>query len=358
MSEQKKYLSDSLFETLVSGFSTGDYPDGEGWRLLLTALDGEQRSFVRRRAAEVSVGRFGHGVYIRGLIEISSFCHNDCYYCGLRRSNRFASRYRLTCEDIMACCREGARLGFGTFVLQGGEDEGQDDDWIEEVVRTIKDEFPGHAVTLSVGERTAEAYRRFREAGADRYLLRHETRNDAHYAMLHPSAMSGAHRRECLRVLKDLGFQTGAGMMLDTPGQTVDCLVEDIQFMEELQPEMIGMGPFIPAAHTPFARHEAGTVEQTLLLVALMRLRFPEALIPSTTALATLSAQGRAQGILSGANVVMPNLSPEKARGKYTIYDRKLHSGAEAAKGLNELEDLLEGIGYHIAYGRGDHPKI
>lgn len=357
MTECRKNLPESLFTALLDGFSEGVYPDREGWRMLLTSLSDDQVARLRRRAAETSVAQFGHGVYVRGLIEISSFCRNNCHYCGLRRSNRTAVRYRLGMEEVLACCREGARLGFGTFVLQGGEDDGQDDDWIEALVRTIKDEFPAHAVTLSVGERSAGAYSRFRAAGADRYLLRHETRNDAHYVLLHPSSMSAEHRRECLRQLKDLGFQTGAGMMVGSPGQTVECLLDDIRFLEELHPEMIGMGPFIPAAHTPFARHPAGSVELTLLLVALMRLRFPRALIPSTTALATLSPHGRMQGILSGANVVMPNLSPESVKGQYAIYDRKQCEGGESARGLEELEKELETIGYHIAFGRGDYPE-
>lgn len=357
MAEDRKKLPESLFAGLLDGFSTGNYPDREGWRMLLTSLSEEQEIRVRKRAADAAALRFGKGVYIRGLIEISSFCRNNCHYCGLRRSNRFASRYRLTIEDILGCCREGARRGFGTFVLQGGEDDVQDDDWIERLVRAVKSEFPSHAVTLSVGERSADAYRRFRAAGADRYLLRHETRNDVHYGYLHPSDMSPARRRECLRVLKETGFQTGAGMMIGTPGQTTDCLLDDIRFLEELQPEMIGMGPFIPAAHTPFAHYPAGSVGRTLLLVALMRLRFPVALIPSTTALSTLSPQGRMQGILSGANVVMPNLSPAAVRGQYAIYDRKRHDGGESAEGLEELEKELKSSGYHIAFGRGDYPE-
>lgn len=357
MTEYGNKLPESRFASLLNGFDAGVYPDREEWRMLLTSLSEEQVSRLRHQAAETSVARFGHGIYVRGLIEISSFCRNDCFYCGLRRSNRHAVRYRLGIEEILDCCREGARLGFGTFVLQGGEDEGQDDDWIEMLVRAVKEEFPACAVTLSVGERSEEAYRRFREAGADRYLLRHETRNEAHYARLHPSSMSAANRRECLRRLKGAGFQTGAGMMVGSPGQTTDCLLDDIQFLEELQPEMIGMGPFIPAAHTPFARHAAGSTEQTLLLMALMRLRFPRALIPATTALATLSPRGRMQGILSGANVVMPNLSPETVWGQYAIYDRKLCEGGESARRLGDLERELETIGYHIAFGRGDYPE-
>ena len=356
MREYSNNIPESTFSALLDALSRGESPGREGWRMLLSALDGGQAERIRDRAFEVARARFGGGVYIRGLIEISSCCRNNCYYCGLRRSNRHASRYRLTAEEVLDCCREGARSGFGTFVLQGGEDEGQDDDWMEATVKAIRAEFPAQAITLSVGERSREAYRRFREAGADRYLLRHETRNDAHYARLHPAEMSGTHRRDCLRALKELGYQVGAGMMVGSPGQTVDCLLDDIAFLEELRPEMIGMGPFVPAAHTPFARHAAGSVDLTLRLIALMRLRFPDALIPATTALATLDGRGREEGIRSGANVVMPNLSPVAVRERYSIYDGKASWGSEAAEGLRSLEQELNRIGCHIAYGRGDYP--
>ena len=356
MKENGEKLSETAFRGMLDALSDGESPGREGWCRWLTALDEGQDARLRARAAEVSRRHFGYGVYIRGLIEISSYCRNNCYYCGLRRSNRHASRYRLTTADVLGCCREGARLGFGTFVLQGGEDEEQDDDWMEATVRAIRAEFPAQAITLSVGERSREAYRRFREAGADRYLLRHETRNDAHYACLHPAEMSGAHRRDCLRVLKELGYQVGAGMMVGSPGQTVDHLLDDIAFLEELRPEMIGMGPFVPAAHTPFARHAAGPVDLTLRLIALMRLRFPDALIPATTALATLDGRGREAGLRAGANVVMPNLSPAAVRGQYSIYDGKASWGSEAAEGLRLLEQELNRMGCHIAYGRGDYP--
>ena len=355
MKECSNYISESVFSDLLETLFRGESPGREGWRILLTALDEEQVRRVKDRAFEVSLARFGGGVYIRGLIEISAYCRNNCYYCGLRRSNRHTLRYRLMQEEVLDCCRKGVRLGFGTFVLQGGEDEGQDDDWMEATVKAIREEFPSQAITLSVGERTRDAYRRFREAGADRYLLRHETRNDTHYACLHPVEMSGAYRRKCLYELKVLGYQVGAGMMVGSPGQTVDCLLDDIAFLEELRPEMIGMGPFIPAAHTPFARQTAGSVELTLRLIALMRLRFPDALIPATTALATLDGHGREEGIRSGANVVMPNLSPASVRGRYSIYDGKASWGSEAAEGLRALEQELKRIGCHIAYGRGDY---
>lgn len=356
MKECSNKVSESVFSALLETLLGGESPGREGWRMLLSGLDESQAARVRDAASAVVRDRFGGGVYVRGLIEISSYCRNNCYYCGLRRSNRHASRYRLTTADVLGCCREGARLGFGTFVLQGGEDEEQDDDWVEATVRAIRAEFPAQAITLSVGERSREAYRRFREAGADRYLLRHETRNDAHYACLHPAEMSGAHRRDCLRALKELGYQVGAGMMVGSPGQTVDHLLDDIAFLEDLRPEMIGMGPFVPAAHTPFARHAAGPVDLTLRLIALMRLRFPDALIPATTALATLDGRGREAGLRAGANVVMPNLSPACVRGQYSIYDGKASWGSEAAEGLRLLEQELNRMGCHIAYGRGDYP--
>ena len=306
---------------------------------------------------------YGKRVFIRGLIEFTNYCRNDCYYCGIRRSNQEVSRYRLTPDEILSCCEEGRRLGFRTFVLQGGEDlnfEGREglrgDRALAKVVEEIKRRFPDCAVTLSVGERDREVYEQWFQAGADRYLLRHETADEEHYRRLHPTELSGQRRKECLRALKDIGFQTGAGMMVGSPGQTWDCLLDDIAFLEELEPEMIGMGPFVPAAHTPFARHPAGSVSLTLRLIALMRLRFPEALIPATTALATLDAHGREAGILAGANVVMPNLSPLAVRGQYSIYDHKASGGSEAAEGLHRLEQDLKKIGYHISYGRGDSP--
>lgn len=355
MMEKQNNLSNHDFLFLLDRLRQGRPLSREEWRRLIEGPDGEQDLCLRQTAGRQAAARFNKGIYIRGLIEISSFCHNDCYYCGLRRSNRFASRYRLTRDQILDCCREGAALGFSTFVLQGGEDDGQDDEWIAGVVRDIKNAFPSCAVTLSVGERSEAAYRMFREAGADRYLLRHETRNALHYARLHPVEMSLSHRLDCLETLKRLGFQTGAGMMVGSPGQTTDCLIDDLEFLERLRPEMIGIGPFIPAEHTPFARECAGSVALTLRLVALLRLRFHDALIPATTALATLSPTGREDAILSGANVVMPNLSPSSVRGKYSIYDHKAFSGSESAEALRLTEQQLARIGYHVAYGRGDY---
>ena len=342
---------------LVKKLYGGDNLLRAEWRTLLTALTADEKEYLHVLASTVAEERFGKGVYIRGLIEISSYCRNNCYYCGLRAGNRNAQRYRLTKEEILECCAHGASLGFNTFVLQGGEDVAQNDEWIADVVRSIRAEHPDKAITLSVGECSTEAYRAFRMAGADRYLLRHETRNDEHYSQLHPSTMSAERRRSCLATLKSEGFQTGSGMMIGSPGQTVEYLIDDLQFLEELQPEMIGIGPFIPAAGTPFAGEQAGSIDTTLLFISLLRLRFPDALIPATTALATLHPEGRTQAILAGANVVMPNLSPRSVRSKYSIYDNKATGGCEAAEEIEKLEKELNAIGYKINYSRGDYNK-
>ncbi len=326
------------------------------WReLLSTGDDAEAVELLRRAAARVAEENFGRGIFIRGLIEISSYCRNNCNYCGLRCSNRAAERYRLSKEAILECCSVGDTLGFNTFVLQGGEDVKQDDAWIVDVVCSIKERYPDKAVTLSVGERSPEAYRAMRRAGADRYLLRHETRNDEHYALLHPPKMSARSRRECLAVLKELGFQTGSGMMIGSPHQTIEHIIDDFLFLDELQPQMIGVGPFIPAKNTPFEHFPAGEVDFTILIVSLLRLRFPKALIPATTALATIDERGRERAILAGANVVMPNLSPRDVRSKYSIYDGKKSSGSESAQELDTLGRRLAAIGYHIDFSRGDY---
>ncbi len=357
MIEYKNKCSDESFSDLFDRLVCGRPVERDEWRQLLVLEDNDKLEFFRSQAEQIMNERFGKGVFIRGLIEISSYCRNDCYYCGLRCSNLHAQRYRLTEDEIMACCRSGYQAGFSTFVLQGGEDPRQDDVWLAGVVRSIKAEFPDCAVTLSVGERSAEAYRLFKSVGVDRYLLRHETADERHYADLHPARMSLANRMSCLEILKKLEIQTGTGMMIGSPGQTVDCLLDDIAFMETLQPEMIGMGPFIPAAHTPFAACQSGSVEMTLRLISLMRLRFPDALIPATTALATLDQYGRERAIRSGANVIMPNLSPRELRKCYSIYDHKACTGGESAEALNLIEQQLACIGYHIEYGRGDYQK-
>lgn len=309
---------------------------------------------LAQRAAQQS---FGRNIFVRGLIEFTNYCKNDCYYCGIRRSNKNAARYRLTRNEILECCRAGYALGFRTFVLQGGEDYAYSDGDIAAIVRAIKQQHPDCAVTLSIGERSRETYKLWKEAGADRYLLRHETADFNHYAMLHPAELSAVNRQSCLYTLKELGYQAGAGFMVGSPYQTAENLADDLMFLQKLRPQMIGIGPFIPHHDTPFKDEPAGSVELTLVLLAILRLLFPHVLLPATTALGTLCPGGRVLGIKAGANVIMPNLSPQNVRGKYLLYDNKLHSGAEAAEALELLKQEVAGIGYKIVAARGDYTE-
>lgn len=300
---------------------------------------------------------FGRQIFVRGLIEFTNYCKNDCYYCGIRRSNKNAARYRLTQEEILECCHAGYGLGFRTFVLQGGEDYFYSDEDIAAIVHAIKAQHSDCAVTLSIGERSRETYALWKQAGADRYLLRHETAACAHYAKLHPAELSAQNRQNCLYTLKELGYQAGAGFMVGSPYQTAENLADDLMFLQKLRPQMIGIGPFIPHHDTPFKDEPAGSVELTLVLLAVLRLLFPHVLLPATTALGTLAPGGRLLGIKAGANVIMPNLSPQNVRGKYLLYDNKLHTGAEAAEALNELQREVASIGYRIVSARGDYTE-
>ena len=330
----------------------------EEYRSLLLCEDTTTNVYLQKKAQQTTIDRFGNAVFIRGLIEISNRCRNNCLYCGIRKGNTMVSRYALSRETILSCCREGHALGFRTFVLQGGEDVSQTDDWVTETVSAVRKEFPDCTITLSLGEKSKEAYQRFFEAGANRYLLRHETFNETHYQELHPSEMSRNHRLRCLEWLKEIGYQTGTGIMVGSPGQTIDHLVEDLLFIERFHPEMIGIGPFIPHAETPFANKPAGSIKLTLKLLSILRLMHPSALIPATTALASLSSDGRERGILAGANVVMPNLSPSSVREKYSLYNQKAAFGSEAAEGLKLLEEQLNKIGYTISNERGDYNYV
>ena len=345
-------------KTIVDKLCQEHTLNAEEYRSLLLCQDTETNAYLQQKAQQTTLARFGNAVFIRGLIEISNRCRNNCLYCGIRKSNTMVSRYSLSRETILSCCREGYALGFRTFVLQGGEDISQTDNWVTETVASIRQEFPDCAITLSLGEKSKEAYQRFFDAGANRYLLRHETFNETHYRNLHPSEMSQTYRLNCLQSLKDIGYQTGTGIMVGSPGQTIDHLVEDILFIEHFQPEMIGIGPFIPHAETPFANEQAGNIELTLKLLSIFRLMHPSALIPATTALASLSPDGRERGILAGANVVMPNLSPSSVREKYTLYNNKVAFGSEAAEGLKLLEKQLNKIGYTISRERGDYKYV
>lgn len=293
-------------------------------------------------------------VYIRGLIEISNYCKNNCLYCGIRASNSNVQRYRLTKDEILSCCREGHDLGFRTFVMQGGEDNTFTDKFMCDVISNIKSLYPDCAVTLSLGERSRASYKAMYDAGADRYLLRHETACDTHYRMLHPQNMSLSVRKECLFNLKEIGYQVGSGFMVGSPYQTAQNLADDLLFLKELHPHMIGIGPFISHRDTPFKDKPNGTLYLTLKMISILRLMFPKALIPSTTALSSISAKGRELGIKAGANVVMPNLSPSAVREKYNLYDNKAHSGSEAAESLALLKELVKNAGYTVVSDRGD----
>ena len=325
---------------------------------LISSFTPETAAYAAECARKTAQAVFGNKIYIRGLIELTNFCRNDCYYCGIRRSNRNAQRYRLEKDEILQCTAEGYELGFRTFVLQGGEDLYYTTERMTDIISSIKYQHPDCAVTLSVGEQPREAYQEYFDAGADRYLLRHETADEAHYSRLHPAELSGAHRKQCLRWLKEIGFQTGSGFMVGSPFQTPDNLADDLLFLADLKPEMIGIGPFIPHHDTPFAEIPHGSVELTLFLVSLLRLMFPDVLLPATTALGTLDPVGREKGILAGANVVMPNLSPQAVRSKYMLYDNKLATGAESAQHIADLRARFAKIGYEIQIDRGDSPRV
>ncbi len=321
----------------------------------LTHIDDGTRREVLAAADRVKREEYGLEVYTRGLIECTNYCKNDCLYCGIRRSNGQAERYRLSEEQILECCALGYELGYRTFVLQGGEDPWYTDDRLCAVVGAIRAGYPDCAITLSLGERSRASYQRLYDAGANRYLLRHETANDAHYASLHPQDMSLANRKRCLWDLKDIGYQVGAGFMVGSPGQTPETLADDLIFLRELQPAMVGIGPFIPHHDTPLAAAPAGSVEQTVLLVAMVRLMLPRALLPATTAVGTLDPFGRERVLSAGGNVVMPNLSPTDVRKKYLLYDNKICTGDEAAECRRCLERRVEKVGYVLSSARGDH---
>lgn len=331
---------------------------GKEYKALLDARGETLLKELQERAVQVRKTYFGNQVYIRGLIEFTNYCRNDCYYCGIRRSNKKAQRYRLTVQEILECCQIGYELGFRTFVLQGGEDGAFTPDKMADLVAAIKAAYADCAVTLSVGEYSKEVYRLWKEAGADRYLLRHETANEEHYRKLHPAVLSGARRKECLWNLKELGYQVGTGFMVGSPFQTTENLVEDLLFIQKLQPQMVGIGPYVTHKDTPFADQPSGSVSLTLYLLAILRLMLPRVLLPATTALGTMAEDGREQGILSGANVVMPNLSPVSVRKKYMLYDNKIATGSEAAEGLADLKQRMNRIGYQVVISRGDAPEI
>ena len=333
---------------------TGNLSDLELEKILLTD-EFDEELFVN--AFEVCRKTYGDKVYIRGLIEFTNYCKNDCYYCGIRCSNKDAERYRLTKDEILFCCSEGEKLGFKTFVLQGGEDPFFKDEVMCDIVSEIRKNHPDCAITLSIGEKSYDSYKAFFDAGANRFLLRHETADAEHYGKLHPKSMTLKNRKRCLFDLKKIGYQVGSGFMVGSPFQTVKTLISDLRFLQELKPQMIGIGPYVNHKQTPFSGYENGSVILTLRLIAILRLMFPFALIPATTALGTLHPNGRELGFKAGANVVMPNLSPENVRQKYQIYENKLVTGAESAENIRELMKQAENAGLRIVFDRGDAKK-
>ncbi len=326
----------------------------EEYQFLIDNRTPETASLLAQKAVAVRKEIYGNSVFIRGLIEISNICKNNCLYCGIRAGNSRCERYRLDKKQILSCCENGYSLGFRTFVMQGGEDGYFSDDVMCDIIGEIKRRFPDCAVTLSLGERSYESYKRLFDAGADRYLLRHETADKEHYQMLHPKELSFETRMECLKNLKEIGFQTGCGFMVGSPYQTSAHIAKDLKFIEEFKPHMCGIGPFIPHKDTEFRNRSAGTVELTCFLLSIIRLIHPPILLPATTALGSIDPIGREKGILAGANVVMPNLSPLDTRSKYALYNNKLASGAESAQGKKKLEELMQSIGYEIVTARGD----
>lgn len=346
-------LQDQL--SLVDKLSEKRVLNKKEFSTLLTTPKEDLREYLYSCARAVRKQIYGNEIYMRGLIEFTNYCKNDCYYCGIRRSNLKASRYRLSEADILSACDNGYSLGFRTFVLQGGEDSYYTDAFYCNLIRTIKNTYPDCAITLSIGERSYDSYLSYYLAGADRYLLRHETASYSHYQKLHPANLSLSNRKQCLSWLKEIGYQVGSGFMVGSPYQTKEDLIEDLLFLHELNPHMIGIGPFISHHDTPFAKEASGTLEDTLFFIAILRLMFPYALITATTALGTIHPKGREQGILAGANVVMPNLSPKEVRSKYLLYDNKICTGDEAAECRSCMERRMNQIGYQIEVSRGDY---
>ena len=322
--------------------------------LLIANRTEETREYLRQKAEAECQRVYGNNVFIRGLIELTKKKKNDCYYCGIRCSNKKANRYRLNKQQILECCEIGYELGFRTFVLQGGEDPYFTDERMVDIVSAMRQKYPHCAITLSLGERSRESYQALFEVGANRYLLRHETATKQHYEQLHPAQMSFEHRMECLRTLKEIGFQTGCGFMVGSPGQTIEHIVRDLRFIKEFRPHMVGMGPFLSHHDTPFCDMPNGTAELTVYLLSIVRLLLPEVLLPATTALGTVQQDGRKQGVLAGCNVVMPNLSPLSVRKSYMLYDNKISTDEESAQSVEKLKRQMESIGRTVAVARGD----
>lgn len=347
--ENVRHLIDTLEISQLLSLNEFEY--------IIDNADNSDVTYLGEKAEKVKKENYGKKIYIRGLVEISNHCKNNCFYCGIRCANKNITRYRLSKEEILERCKVGYELGFRTFVMQGGEDVGFSDEYLADIVMEIKKLYHDCAVTLSVGERERDIYQMFFDAGADRYLLRHETADDEHYGKLHPHSMSLEYRKKCLFNLKEIGFQTGCGFMVGSPYQKSIHLAKDMMFLKKLNPEMVGIGPFITHKDTPFKEKKSGSLEKTLLMVGLTRLLLPKALIPATTALGTIKEGGREMGIKMGANVIMPNLSPNNTKKLYNLYDNKLATGLETAENLEDLKQQIAKTGHEIVTDRGDYNR-
>jgi biotin synthase len=327
----------------------------EEFELLIQSRNKETEEYLFRKARETAILHYGKDIYIRGIIEFTNYCKNDCHYCGIRKSNVNAHRYRLTKEQILQCCDAAYILGLRTFVLQGGEDIYFTDERMIDIIKDIRKKYSDCAITLSIGEKSYASYKAYFDAGANRYLLRHETANESLYAKLHPANQLLSIRKQCLCDLKEIGYQVGAGFMVGAPFQTVENIAQDLLFLHDLQPEMVGIGPFIPQHDTSFADEKPGTVELTVFLLGIIRLMLPSVLLPATTALGTIHPRGRELGILAGANVIMPNISPQNVRKDYMLYDNKIGTKDDAEESLQVLKAQVKNIGYRIVEARGDY---
>lgn len=346
-----------LNREIIDKANSGMVPEREELIQLLSTFTSDDREYAAKLARAKAQETFGTAVYTRGLIEFSNYCKNNCLYCGIRAGNPTAQRYRLNKEEILDCCEQGYKMGYRTFVMQGGEDPFFTDEMFVDIVSTVRKLYPDCAITLSLGERSRESYQKLYDAGANRYLLRHESISPCHYAKLHPENMSWERRMQCLRDLKEIGFQTGCGCMVGSPYQTIENLADELLFYVSFNPQMVGMGPFLPHHATPFKDEKPGSVEMSLMMLSMTRLLLPKVLLPSTTALGTAEEGGRNRGILAGANVIMPNLSPLKQRSKYLLYDNKTGLGEDASEQLVLIEELLNSIGYHSVVARGDYQE-